>query len=341
MTINTKQETNGSRALVAVEELPPLSELAEPPQEIGGQSSVAPGQTPEGDAVTEEKGRASNGEEDVAALKAEVAELKSALEAKASREETQALEATVGSLKDLFGKNGAKAEQEQEELEARTQQALTYLKERATALRTDLENLQRTLRAGRAQERVEPNAVPPAVLQQVYEEVLTEIFQEMTRLMGAGAPRITREIMEKVRKSSSGTEFFRLEDDKRIVAKGLTEAIRRRFLSPSQVHLTFNELSRQLSGQVPRYQARRFEDLVGTRTSAYTVTTIRRLVDQAGDLGAKLDGIAGQVDALEGLAARLDTLEANVKDATTSMSERIDGLEQRDQETVGRRGRAM
>lgn len=341
MTIGAPQEQNGSRALVAVEELPPLDELAQPPQEVDGHASAAAGQTSEGHAVTEEKSRDSNGDEDVAALKAEVAVLKSALEAKASREETQALEATVGSMNDLFSQNGARALREKEELETRAQQDLIDLKKKVTTLSADLGILQRTLRASRDQEQVAPNAVPPAVLQQVYEEILTEIFQEMTRLMGAGAPRITREIMENVRKSSSGTEFFRLVDDKRIVATGLTEAIRRRLLSPSQVHLTFNELRRQLSAQVPRYQARRFEDLVGTRTSAYTVTTIRRLVDQAGDLGEKLNGVVGRVDALEGLAERLDTLEANVKDATTSMSKRVDGLEQRDRETAGRSGRAM
>jgi len=313
MTISATQETNTPQAPVAVEAPPPPVEAAEPrqepEQEVPGQPLGTPAEESEGQESMEEVARGSSTTEEAAALKAEVAELKSALEAKASLEETHALEATVDSLKQLFSENGAKARQEEEGSEAKAQQALGDLQERVTTLGTDLGNLQRTLRAGRAEERVEPNAVPPAVLQQVYEEILTEIFQEMTRISGAGASRITREIMESVRKASSGTEFFLLVDDKRIVAKGLAEAIQRRLLSPSQVHLTFNEFRRQLAAQVPRYRPRRFEDLVGTRTSAYTVATIRRLVDQAADMGEKLNGIAERLDTLEGLT--------NVKGATT------------------------
>ena len=338
MTINATQEGETPQASVAVEAPPPpAQEVAEQAQEVAGQPLGTPAEEFAGQEVAEERPRDSNAEEELAALKAEVAELKSALEAKASQEETQALEATIDSLRGLLEENGAKARREEEESEARVQQALNDSKESVTALRTDLGNLERTMRASRAQERVEPNAVPPAVLQQVYEEILTEIFQEMTRLSGAGAPRITREIMESVRRSSSGTEFFRLVDDKRIVATGLTEAIGRRLLSPSQVHLTFSEFLRQLSAEVPRYRARRFEDLVGARTSSYSVATIRRLVEQAEDLGEKLNGMVRRLETLEGLAARLDTLEASVKDATTSMNKRIDSLEQRLQETTGRR----
>lgn len=308
MTIHAAQEGNGAQDVDALE--------ATAAVEAGGQSLEAGGSGER--EVAEEPSGDSDPGGDVAALKAEVAELKRALTAKASLEETQALEATVDSLKNRFSENGAKEHREGEGSAAHAQKALGDLEARMTTLRADLDTLGRATRASRAEEQVAPNTVPPIVLQQVYEETLTEIFQEMTRLSGAGAPRRTREIMETIRRSSSGMEFFRVADDKKIVATGLAVAIQRRLLSAAQVHLTFSQFHRRLLAEVPRYRARRFEDLVGARTSAFSVATIRRLADQTGDLGEKLNGIVRRLDTLEGLAGRLDTLEANVKGVTTA-----------------------
>lgn len=327
MTISVTQETDTPQAPVAVEAPPPPEEMAEQAQQVAEQLAMIPAEKLVGPEVAEEKPKGSEAEEEIAALKVEMAELKSALEAKASQEETQALEATVDSLRGLFSENGANGQQEKGESEAKARQAVDDLKERVTTYGTSLENLERTLRASRAQEQVEPNAVPPEVLQQVHQEILTEIFQEMTRVMGTGASRVTRDIMESVRKSSTGMGFFSLVDDKRIVVTGIPEAIRRRLLSPSQVHLAFNEFRRQLSALVPQYRARRFEDLVGARTNANSVATIRRLVDQTAEFGEKLNDIVKRLDTLEDFAGRFDTLIANVKDTVASMNERLDSLE--------------
>ena len=300
MTSNGTQEGGTPQASVGVEAPPPSGEVPEDQeQKNGAQPIVAPAENSDAQEVAEQQPGGSSPKEEIAALKAAVAELNSALEAKASHEETQVLEATIGSLRDLFGENGARAQLEKDESEAAAQHALGNLQERVTTLGADLKDVGQTVRAGRAQEQVEPNAVPPVVLEQVYEEILTEILQEMTRLMGAGAPRRAREIMEDVRKSSSGMGFFRLVDDKRIVATGLAEAIHRGLISPLQIHVTFSQFHQQVSAEVPRYRGQRFEDLVGARTTAYSVATIRRLVDQAGELGEKLDDMVGRLDALE------------------------------------------
>jgi len=263
--------------------------------------------------------RSSDTEEETAAsnlamsvLTRSLAKLEENLNDKASQDETKTLEATVESLKELIKVNEAKEQREKGESEVRAQQSLDDLQGRVTGLKSDLANLERTVRASRAQEQVGPGAVPPEVLQQVYEEILTEILQEMSRLSGAAGPRTALRILENVRKSNSGTEFFRVEDDKRMVATGLAQAVQRGLLSPSQVHLTFGEFRRQLSAQVPGYRERGFEELVGARTAAYSVATIRRLVDQASGLEQKLAGITG----------RMDTLEDSVKQITDSTIER-------------------
>jgi len=277
-------------------------------------------EAPSGDTeASAEQPESSDTEEETAAsdpamsvLEGSLAKLEEHLGNKASQDETKSLEATIESLRELIEANESRAQREREESQVKAQQSLNDFQGRVAALKSDLANLDRTVTASRAQEQVGPGAVPPEVLQQVYEEILTEILQEINRLSGAAGPGTALRVLESVRKSNSGTEFFRVEDDKRIVATGLAQAVQRGLLSPFQVHLTFGEFRRQLSAQVPLYRERGFEELVGARTSAYSVATIRRLVEQASDLEETLGGITG----------RLDILEANVKQITDSTIER-------------------
>ena len=318
MTTSATQESAPPEDSVAVD-LKTLSRNGSAESSEFPEQQILIGEASSGDTeASAEQPRSSDTEEETAAsdsamltLTRSLAKLEDNLNDKASQDETKALEATIESLKELIKANEAQAQREKEESGVRSQQSLDDVQGRVTGLKSDLASLERTVTASRAQEQVGPGAVPPEVLQQVYEEILSEIFQEMTRLLGAGAPRRAREIMENVRKSSSGTEFFRVEDDKRIVATGLAQAVQRGLLSPSQVHLTFGEFRRQLSAQVPGYRERGFEELVGLRTAAYSVATIRRLVEEASGLEEKLAGITG----------RMDNLEASVKQITDSMFE--------------------
>lgn len=315
MTTNTTQESAPPESSAAVD-LKTLSgngsgagrEFPEQPIEIPealNEDTKGSAAQP-GSSDTEEETPASDSAMTV--LTRSLAKLEGHLDEKASQDETKSLEATIESLKELIKANEAKAQREKEESKVRAQQSLDDLQGRVIGLKSDLVSLERTVRASRAQEQVGPGAVPPEVLQQVYEEILTEILQEMNRLSGAAGPRTALRVLENVRKSSSGTEFFRVEDDKRMVATGLAQAVQRGLLSPSQVHQTFGEFRRQLSAQVPAYRERGFEELVGARTAAYSVATIRRLVEQASELEEKVGGITG----------RLDTLEASVKQITNS-----------------------
>jgi len=319
MTTSATQESAPPEDSVAVD-LKTLSRNGSGEGNEFPEQPMAIAEAPRGETeATAEQPRSSDTEEETAApdpaltvLTNSLAKLEENLNDKASQDETKALEAIIESLKEMIKANEAKAQREKEESGVRSQQFLDDLQGRVTGLKSDLVTLERTVRASRAQEQVGPGAVPPEVLQQVYEEILTEILQEMNRLSGAAGPRTALRILEDVRKSNSGTEFFRVEDDKRMVATGLAQAVQRGLLTPSQVHQTFGEFRRQLSAQVPGYRERGFEDLVGARTAAYSVATIRRLVDQASDLEEKVGGITG----------RLDTLEASVKQITDSTIEK-------------------
>jgi len=281
MTISATQESAPPEDPVAVDPKTLSRNGSEEGSEFPEQPIVITEAPTRDTDASAEQPRSSDTEEETAAsdpamsvLTRSLAKLEEHLDEKASQDETKSLQATIESLKELIKANESKAQREKEESEVRAQQSLDDLQGRVTGLKSDLVNLERTVRANRAQEQVGPGAVPPEVLQQVYEEILTEILQEMNRLSGAAGPRTALRVLETVRKTSSGTEFFRVEDDKRVVATGLAQAVQRGLLSPAQVHQTFGEFRRQLSAQVPAYRERGFEELVGARTAAYSVATI-------------------------------------------------------------------
>jgi len=272
----------------------------------------ADGERPE-PAVAAEPGEPSaqtNG--DIAALKDQLGALKNAVDARATTSEIQELRSSLDEMQRSL------AVREDVERPAEGEVAVepqpNGAQERVDALGRRVEELSRTVRATVLPERIDPTAIPPPVLQEVYEKTLTDVYQEMARQFGAGAPRTTRAIMEEVRRASSGMEFFRLVDDRRIEAPGLAQALRRKLLSPHQVHLTYNEFIRRLSAQVPLFRPQSFADLVSARTSAYTVATVASQVEQSEDVKQ------AQAD----ISTRLDELEAQARQVTATGDDRIE-----------------
>jgi len=269
-------------------------------------------------ATAEAEAPAAERDSEAAALKAELAALKDALESRASSDELGELRSGLAEAQRSLSEVQEKAVEEAARANDGLQQEVEQVRERVAALDGNVQTLGRTVRGIVTPEVVEPGAVPPLVLQQAYETVLTELFQEMTRIYGGTAPKVTQTIMEGVRKSCSGMEFFRIVDDRRIVAAGLADALRRKLLSPYQVHLTYNELFRQMSAQVPLYRPQPLAELVSARISAYTVSTISRLAEQVDQI------VQGQ----EKFSARLDSVEARVQEAlaaATARAEKVEG----------------
>ncbi len=262
----------------------------------------------------------TNGEID--ALKGHLWALKNAVDARATTSEIQELRSNLDEMQRSLAVREDVERPAEGKAEATSQP--DGAQERVSALDRRVEELSRTVRATVLPERIDPTAIPPPVLQEVYERTLTDVYQEMARQFGTGAPRTTRAIMDEVRRASSGMEFFRLVDDRRIEAPGLAQALRRKLLSPHQVHLTYNEFIRRLSAQVPLYRAQSFADLVSARTSAYTVATVASLAEQSED--------AKQAQA--DISTRLDELEAQGRQTTATGDDRI---EQRVQESISKK----
>lgn len=269
-------------------------------------------------AESEAEAPGPQGDGGVLALKTELAALKDALESRASSDDLGELRSGLAEAQRSLSEVQERTTEEAARANGGLQQEVEQVRERVAALDGNVQTLGRTVRGIVTPETIEPGAIPPIVLQQAYETVLTKLFQEMTRLYGGTAPKMLHTIMAGVRKSCSGMEFFQLVDDRRIVAAGLADALRRRLLSPYQVHLTYNELFRHMSATVPLYQPQPLAELVSVRTSAYTVSTISRL--------------AGQVDEMardhEKFSARLDSMEARVQEAlaaATASAQKAEG----------------
>lgn len=246
----------------------------------------------------------------VVALVGQLWALKNAMDARPTSAEVQDLRSTLEEVQRSIAPEPAM------ELEPEVEAQPDDTDERVAVLGTQVEELKRIIRPTAASGRVDPAAIPPPVLQEVYEKTLTGIYQEMVRQFGPGAPRITGRIMEEVRRASSGMEFFRLVDDRRIEATGLSAALQRKLFSPHQVHVTYNEFFRRLVAEVPQHRAQSLVELVSTSTSAYTVATVANLVEE----------FEGVERAQEDIAGRLERLEAQIRG----------GAETRDQQGAGK-----
>ena len=275
------------------------------------EAEVPPTEVPS-EAATGKDGR-------LAALQAEVQALKQALEQRPTADDLRGLHSTVEELRERL----TEAEAATEPADAATE--VTELRQQLSSLRSDLTELGRAVRQAAAPAMVDVGAAPPEVLQSAYEASLTELYAEMVRTLGPGALQSAQLVMEGVRRSSSGTEFFSLED-KRFVAKGIADAIKRRRLSPYQVQETFNELFRRLTALVPRYQPQPLSELISSGTSAFVVSTLTGVL---GQIEAHLAGVESAGTAHSSISEQLAQLERQIAEVAESAEARDQAAEKR------------
>ena len=164
---------------------------------------------------------------------------------------------------------------------------------------------------------INPAAVPPVVLQETYENIATDVFQQMVQQYGSTAAVSRVEaVVEYVRKSSAGMEFFEVSDNQRITAPGLANAIRRKLMSPHQLQITFTEFLRNLLGEVPDYQPLSLRSLTETGSQEYAVAEVTKLVEQTAVFGDSLSTIQKSLTEtnakIEALSSRIEKLESAV-----------------------------
>jgi len=193
----------------------------------------------------------------------------------------EALRALVESVQGTASEELEEGQRQREALRAEAQAAADRLAERLTDTDQTLAEAMALLRPRARVEVFDPMTVPPDVLRGAYEQTATDVYGRLRQTLGEhAAEQRVRAIMERVRKITAGMEFFRLTGDGRIVAPGLAAALRRRLISPHQVHITFDQFLLNLLEEVPGYRPPPLRELVDTGTQAYTVNTVTQLLEE-------------------------------------------------------------
>jgi hypothetical protein len=238
----------------------------------------------------------------LAVMQWEVQGLKQALEERPTADDLRGLQSTIEELRQRLAESDTAAEP------AATADEAAELRQRLSSLESDLGELRTGLRQAMAPAVVNASDVPPEVLQSAFEISLTTLYKEIEKTMGPGALRSAQIVMEGVRRSSSGTGFFSLEDN-RFVAKGLADAIKRGQLSPYQMQETFDELSRRLAALIPHYRPQPLSELIIGGSSAFVVSTVTHVAGQVETHLAGVDSVAG---AHSSIAEELAKLESRI-----------------------------
>jgi len=238
-------------------------------------------------------------EDELAALRAAVETLQEALAAKAGGQQVEELRALVESVQGTAAEGLQEGQRQREALGAQAQAAVDRLAERLTDTDQTLAETMALLRPRAEAEIFDPMTVPPDVLRGTYEEITTDVYGHMRRILGPDAEQRVRAIMERVRRITAGMEFFRVTGDGRIVAPGLATALRRRLISPHQIHITFDQFLRNLLEEVPGYQPPPLRDLVDTSTRAYTVNAVTQLLEENETIRTELGRSAARLESLD------------------------------------------
>ena len=291
--------------------------------EIAAEVAMPAVEAPSAEAATEDE---------LAALRAEVEALQEALAAKAGGEQVEELRALVESAQATASEELEEGQRQREALRVEAQAAADRLAERLTGTDQALAEAMVLLRPRARVEIFDPMTVPPDVLRGAYEQTATDVYGRMRQTLGEhAAEQRVRAIMERVRRITAGMEFFRLTGDRQIIAPGLSAALRRRLISPHQIHITFNEFLRNLLEAVPGYQPPPLRELVDTGTQAYTVNTVTQLLEETETMRTVLKDSAPRLESLERFARNepmargkaLASLESRLTSALETATEEL------------------
>ena len=256
----------------------------------------------------------------LAALQAELAAVKQTLAELPTAESLRGVQSTIEELRERVA-----ASETVEEPPPAAASEVADLRQQLSSLQSNLTELGTAVHQAAAPGVVDVGSAPPEVLQSAYEASLTALYAEMVKTLGPGALQSTQLVMEGVRRSSSGTEFFSLEDN-RFVAKGVAGAIKRRQLSPYQVQETFTELFRRLAALVPSYQPQPLSELINSGTSAFVVSTLTRVL---GQIEEHLAGVESVSTAHSTISEQLAQLERRIVEVAESAEVRQQAAEER------------
>ena len=264
-----------------------------------------------------ESDEVSQFQEEINTVKTELTALKDVLKSKANTENLQVVEEQIETLKKTVRERLETEVNKRNELQQKTQISLDDLTTGFDVLDETVGEIVDVVKAkDKAGRTINPVVIPPIVLQNAYEEITTDVFQQMVKQHGRDvAISKVEAVIEYVRKSSAGMEFFKISsDNQRITAPGLANAIRQKLMSAHQIHVAFTEFLRNLLAEVPGYQPLSLGNLTETGSQEYAVTEVSNLVEQATGFADSLSVIQKSLtetnEKIEALYSRIEKLES-------------------------------
>ena len=137
--------------------------------------------------------------------------------------------------------------------------------------------------------------IPPEVLEIAYTKTLNDMFSEILNVVGEReGSEIVRGVINNVRESSAGVDFFKFENGKFQIVK-LAEAIEAKLVSPKQIHATYIELFKKLSEYIPSYESRDFKSFVETGSREYAIEKIAFHTRMLQSTRSEIEGIKNEI----------------------------------------------
>ena len=230
---------------------------------------------------------------------AEVERLKSVFESKEKEEKVRQLEMKIQNMeKEISGKLEA-ASTEKEKFKTETREFADQAGRQLEVLTKDIDTIMSTISSKSTEQTFNPASVPPVVLQEAYEAVSSDIFQRILVVHGTIAVDKIKSIVESIRMSSSGMEFFQIVDDKRILISGLAGAIKKKLISARQIQITFEQFLTRLEAEVPGYKPLSLIDLIESGSRAYSVSTSTKILEQAGRMEKEISSFNSRLKAVQ------------------------------------------
>jgi len=169
--------------------------------------------------------------------------------------------------------------------------------------------------------------VPPDILETVYEATLNDIVEQMRLHVGAqGMDKIVSEILESIRKQTSGSELF-FFDGHKIRTRKLATFIERKLISARQVQTTYETFVKRLIEFTLNYQPKNFKAMVSIKSQEYAVNNSRLLRVEIDQLREDMDGMKSDIYRLEDvLNEKLNIYSKELEARFTDLREEVSSL---------------
>lgn len=134
------------------------------------------------------------------------------------------------------------------------------------------------------EESLEINKIPHKILVLVYETILNDIVTRIKHGKGTqDTEEAVNDILEDVRSHTSGGELFKYEHNKIRILE-LQTYLRKKLISPKQIHITYTSILEKLLDYVPGYQPKNFKAMIKMQSQEYAVSNVIKLDERVEEL---------------------------------------------------------